>query len=342
MWYNQILPSSKLLKRNLNFIGREEYLNQIEKAFIEEKKQLIILSSFSGTGKSSIANEIGHRFNERFLNHFVYWMRSDDNNFDEEFRQFAFDLKLITEDEKLKKPTGYIMKKIELKLKSNHLNEQFLFILDNCDSIEKTKEYFDFIIQDSAFKNVKFLITTTIGSPFNELESIMGYIREFSQNVIIQPFDREESVNFVKWNLKEEIKNETELDEFISLLDIQSGRPETLNKIIALFKLKLSTKNNNRSLKEELKLNKRQFNALENELFENLIMKEEKAWNVLKQCSFLDPDFSPISIYIDLFKMDEDEFFNAVEVLTKLSLVTTEVDDEVIEYGLKIHRLLQK
>ncbi len=42
MWYNQILPSSKLLKRNLNFIGREEYLNQIEKAFIEEKKQLII------------------------------------------------------------------------------------------------------------------------------------------------------------------------------------------------------------------------------------------------------------------------------------------------------------
>ncbi len=103
------------------------------------------MSSFSGTGKSSIANEIGHRLNERVFNQFVYLMRSDENNLDGEFREFAFNLKLITEDQKQKEPTEYIMKKIELKLKSfqiksNHLNEQFLFIFDNCDSIEKTKK----------------------------------------------------------------------------------------------------------------------------------------------------------------------------------------------------------
>ncbi len=290
------------------------------------------MSSFSGTGKSSIANEIGHRFNERF-NQFVYWMRSDENNLDQEFRQFAFDLKLITEDEKLKKPTSYIMKKIEFKLKPNQNNlcEQFLFILDNCDSIEKAKEYFDFIIQDSALKNVKFLITTTIGSPFDELESIMDYIRDFSLNIKIQPFNREESVNFVKSSLLEDIKNEAELDEFITSLDIQSERPVTLNKLIALVKLKISSIYNIRSLIKEFKLNRRQHDALNNEMFESLVLKEEKAWNVLKQCSFLDSDFSPISIYIDLFKMDEEEFFKGIEILIKLSLITREINGE--EYG---------
>ena len=48
-----------------------------------------------GTGKSSIANEIGHRLNDRSLNQFVYLMRSDDNNLEQEFRKFAFDLKAI-------------------------------------------------------------------------------------------------------------------------------------------------------------------------------------------------------------------------------------------------------
>jgi len=68
-------------------VGRKEYLDQIDKALTKEKKQIIILSSFSGTGKSSIANEIGHRFNERFFNQFVYWMRSDENNLDEELKK---------------------------------------------------------------------------------------------------------------------------------------------------------------------------------------------------------------------------------------------------------------
>jgi len=66
------------------------------------------LSSISGTGKSSIANEIGHRFNERSLSQFVYWMKSDEDNLDEQFRKFAFDLKLINNDEKLRESTDFI------------------------------------------------------------------------------------------------------------------------------------------------------------------------------------------------------------------------------------------
>jgi hypothetical protein len=37
-----------------------------------------------------------------------------------------------------------------------------------------------------------------------------------------------------------------------------------------------------------------------------------------------------------------NKYFNGKEVLSKLSLVTTEEDDEGIEYGLRIHRSFQK
>jgi hypothetical protein len=37
-----------------------------------------------------------------------------------------------------------------------------------------------------------------------------------------------------------------------------------------------------------------------------------------------------------------NKYFNGKEVLSKLSLVTTEKDDEGIEYGLRIHRSFQK
>ena len=96
------MPRCKLLNRLGKFIGRKEYIEQIESAFTKENKQVIVLSSMPGNGKSSIANKIGHRFNEKSLNQFVYWMRSDEDNLDEEFRQFALDLEVITVDEKSK------------------------------------------------------------------------------------------------------------------------------------------------------------------------------------------------------------------------------------------------
>ena len=343
MWFNRILPPSKLLNRNQNFIGRKEYLDQIDTAFTKENKRLVILSSFQGTGKSSIANEIGHRFNERSLNQFVYWMRSDEDNLNEKFRQFAFDLEVITEDEKLQKPIGYIITKVGLSFRSrlkDNSREEFLFIFDNCNEIEKTKEYFGLMIQDSALTNVNFLVTTIVGTSFEKLESIMNYIRECSENIIIEPFKKEESVCFIKSKLNNTIIEENELNALISSLDIQDERPVTLVKIIALVKVKLKSTNDLRGLIEEFKLNKRQTEALD-ELFENLIEKEEKSWEILKQISFLDADLSPFSIYTDLFKVQEKEFYDAIDVLTKLSLITTEEDDEGMEYGFRIHQTLQ-
>ena len=148
LFYNQILPPSRLLNRKQNFIGREEYLEQIETSFNKENKQIVILSSFPGAGKSSIANEMGHRLNDNSLNQLVYWMRSDDNNLEYEFRQFAFNLKAITEDDKVKMTIEDVINQIGFRLRLNHMSENFLFILDNCDSIVNTKKFLDIILND--------------------------------------------------------------------------------------------------------------------------------------------------------------------------------------------------
>ena len=296
------------------------------------------MSSISGTGKSSIANEIGHRFNERSLSQFVYWMKSDEDNLDEQFRKFAFDLKLIN-DEKLRESTEYVMNKIGLKLKSDHLSEQFLFILHNCDSIEKTNKYFDFIIQDSALTNIKFLITTEISSPLDQLDS---RIKKNSLNIIIYPFKKEESSSFIRCNLKNLITDSNQLNEVIKLFEISDERPVILNNIIAFVKSKVKSTSDLNLFIEDLKHNPRKLDSLENELFENLIEKEEKAWRVLKHSSFLDPDFIPDSIYTNLFKIETDEFYDAKDVLIKTLLVKEEKDDEGMEFGIRIHRTLQK
>ena len=201
MYYNQILPPSKLLNRDSNFIGRKEYLEKIESAFTKENKQVVILSSFSGTGKSSIANEICHRFNDSSLNQLVYWMKADEFNLDDKFRQFAFDLKVITENEKIKMQTKFIIDRISSKLKSDHMDKRFLFILDDCDSTENTKDYLNLIMKDSTLKNIKFFITTIVGSPIDEFDSdTRGKIRNLTETVLIESFKENETIEFIKTN----------------------------------------------------------------------------------------------------------------------------------------------
>ena len=342
MKFNQILPQSKLLNRNQSFIGRKEYLKQIESSFSKEnKKQIVILSSFAGTGKSSIANVIGHRFNEKFRNQFVYWMRSDEkNNLDAEIREFALDLKVITSDEKLKKPTNYVVEKIASKILRNHLNEEFLFILDNCDTIENSKEFLNLIADNTALTNVKFIITTRNGSP---LENINESLEAITKHVVIEPFDKSESIEFIKLNLNNLASNETEINELLNLfVSDNEYRPIVLNKFIAFIKLRIESSGTNAlgSLIEEMKSNKIQIDTIDNNLYENIIKKKQKAWEFLKYCSFLDPEFSPINLYTDLFDFNFDDMTEIVDVLNYLSIITIEDKDD--EYGIRIHRTLHK
>ena len=223
------------------------------------------------------------------------------------------------------------------------MNEQFLFILDNCDSIKDTTDYLNLIIQDSALINVKFLITTRIGSPLNELDSnTMGYIRNCSLNIEIEAFNENESIEFIKYFLKDETTSEEELNEFLSIdcPKKEKFRPIIFNKLIALAKLKIDSNCFSNWIEENKNNHLKQNEALYDELFVNLIEKD-KSWKVIKQCSVLDSDFSPISIYTGLLDFDENELEEARKSLIRLSLITIEEDDEGMEYGIKMHRTLQ-
>ena len=90
------MPASILPKRILNFVGREEYLKNIETIYLEENKNTVCLSSIAGTGKTTITNEFGYQFKSKQSSNssFVYWVKSDNNNADNEFKQFALDLEI--------------------------------------------------------------------------------------------------------------------------------------------------------------------------------------------------------------------------------------------------------
>ncbi len=78
--FNFKLLTSELPTRTINFIGREIILKQIEKNFFELNKQIVVVSSFSGTGKTTVANEFGYQFLEKNPDSYAYWMKSDENN----------------------------------------------------------------------------------------------------------------------------------------------------------------------------------------------------------------------------------------------------------------------
>lgn len=135
-------------------------------------------------------------------------------------------------------------------------------------------------MQDRDLKNIKFLITTRTGSPFDEFDSdTQGQIRNCTHTIEIEPFEENESIQFIRSHLKDVVSNETELNDLVGIFDLDQEnkqRPVILEKLTALLKLKLDSANDFKAFVEELKSNKLHLDALDDELFQNLTEKEEK------------------------------------------------------------------
>ena len=80
------IPSSDLpRKETRNFSGRVDILEQIRNAFNKDKKQIVILKSISGTGKSEIALKYGWEL----ILYNVFWFKADDlDSIDTEYKNF--------------------------------------------------------------------------------------------------------------------------------------------------------------------------------------------------------------------------------------------------------------
>ncbi len=244
-----MLPASNLPIRTKNFIGRENYLEMIDSAFNKETKQIVVLNSFSGTGKTSIANEYSYRFKSTG---FVYWIKPEIG----EMNLFASDLGIQLSNEEKQQKSKIIDKiksNIEGIFKDNADKFNFLFIFDNFDDNDDENDI-NYIIKLSDITNSKILITTkdkNIKDKFRQ-ENLL----ECSQFIELEPFDDSESVKFIKQNLNEIIKNEIEVNNLIEFFEIKSQkrRPIALNKMITLIKLKLEKNHSLDTVINDLKL----------------------------------------------------------------------------------------
>ena len=147
------MPASNFPNLNKNFIGREEYLKEMNSIFFSNNdrnnKKTVVLSSFEGYGKSSIALKYAQEFK---LNGFVYWIKSNKNNSDLELLSLASDIGIYFQNSKEKQNSDFVITTITNKLKN--LNKRILFIFDNYDdessnTMKYIPYYYILIIQKS-------------------------------------------------------------------------------------------------------------------------------------------------------------------------------------------------
>lgn len=308
-------------------MGREDTLDKIDKSFSHNK--VFILSSCAGMGKSTIANEFGYRFKAKNSKNYVFWMKSDEKNIESEFKNFAFNLDILI-DHQTNQET--LVKQISHKLNSLE-DEKILLIFDNCDNYQNIACYlYNFP------ENVFILVTTRDGTLFESIQQIADHF-------IVEPFEENESLDFIKKNLGNRLKTDQDLLRLFSLVSLnfenKKIRPYLLNNMIAFIKLKIGLiKDAGRFIEkafQDIKI--KMFNE-QDQLFNELINSNKPTWSLLTFSSFLDPDFVPIKIFTQLLQIDEDQLDMSIQFLTRLSILKVEEIEN--ETGLRMHRSLQQ
>jgi len=243
------MPASNLPKKILHFVGREDYLNLIESVYLKEKnKKIVVLSSFAGTGKTTLANEFGYQYRDKqpAKCSIVYWIKSDNNNADNEFKELALDLQIKLNEKQMNDPK-YIAKQIKNKIYLIDYN--ILFIFDNCDAFNQIDEYITML---SDLKNTKILITTRDSTLIENLPA------DTSEHIILEPFELDQSIEYLSRNLKDKVNNKTKLKQLLDLFDLSSEkiRPHVLNLLIAFVKLKVNPFRSFESMIDEINNNR--------------------------------------------------------------------------------------
>jgi len=321
------LPSSVLPMRNQNFIEKDQILERLSNTFFNQNKQIIVINSFSGTGKTTIAIEYGYKFIENNNHHhYAYMIKSDGLKLELEFESLAKKFKFKKDE------TSFIKNLKDILV---DLDEKILFIFDNCEHYLNIER---FIIMFSTLKNVYILITTRDAKLIDNLN------QQTAQQFDIEPFNQKETFQFLRNSLGSKLRDTNDLNEIATVFGFLNKpmRPILLDKITAFIKLKIGDTIKLKLFLNDLKTSQ-EFKTILNQnnykLFEVLIKKEEKAWQVLKYISLLDPDFIPMNFFKDILNCDQYDFDKSVRSLRELSLIKIEqTNNDYDDDGLKIHR----
>ena len=117
------------------FVGREGYLNKINELF--ETKQIVAISAFGGTGKSTLALEYCHTLVEKDPNSIkIRWLNAATSfQLQEDLENLAEKLNLEIENRKI----DFIIRSIYTKLNEIQLN--ILLVFDNVETFDDIKDF---------------------------------------------------------------------------------------------------------------------------------------------------------------------------------------------------------
>ena len=316
---------------HLPFESLKDYVEPVETFKIIDNilniDQKAIVSAFAGSGKTSCALEYGYK--EKRQGKIVRWFDSSSKEkLDLNYKVFAemLGIDVISLDQSM--IINLVNNKIE------HCSKEILFIFDNVEKETKASKepgYLKDYLTNLPSK-VRVLITTRDTKLFPAAKKI---------TVKLQPFSRDEAVQYVKAKLKKKITL-AQAEELISELNIL---PLKLNNAVAYLKentaLKASLTND--ELKEFIKIYRETDSATNLLLRSVSVMDNIKVWQLLQYAAYLDPDFINIEIMKKLVEKDENILAGYIEELRRSSLITKVSGIDKSNFiGLKIHRLTQE
>ncbi len=168
LYINEVAPAKRYLKHiniipiePLYFIGRDELLEQIKRAFFDEQKRVLMLYGNGGVGKTAIASKYYHKYSDLYSH--LIWIMAQSEGIDSALLSLASNLKIDLSNFSNKK------EQIEAVLKEiNSLTKPILMVVDNADEYEDLVNNHIYLLK---MPNIHILITSRV-SNFNEFEKI--------------------------------------------------------------------------------------------------------------------------------------------------------------------------
>lgn len=291
-----------------HFIGRKTELQQIEQFLNQDN--IVIITGQGGIGKSSCAIEYGKVLKR---NQIVRYLNAESTTkIDQQYRDLAQELNIKVE----KQPKNVIRQLVNNKL--NTLSTEILFIFDNIDQYDDTKEY---LINLPA--NIKAIITTR-----------QPMLIANKPHIALAEFSNEEAVQYLKSSLQNRNFNK----EFIHKLVKNIGNLPYDIKCMAAYLLD-NPSVDNKLVTDEIG------NKIKNKLFHEFIASDDptkqQAWKILQYAANLDPDFISTNIIKELFPQNVELSSKALKKLESLSLISI-INAQGDQAGFKVHRNLQQ
>ena len=307
-WSPYIYPPD----RNPHFIGREDYLENIDKAIPEGTKVILLLYGLIGIGKTEIAKEYAYRNRDRYTHIFWLNMRTPTQR-ESDLREICKRLNLP-----LNIPSNFIHDKNSffewLAIHNDKPGNKYLFIFDECEGPEEeaTSLVIEFL---SHIGNHTVLITAN--STVNSLETEQIKIERME----VKPMQEAEAIKLLlDFTKKDAFRENREIaskiaeklgyiPEALEAASIYINENENFSTYIYDYQNSLTAltqKYNTQVPKELLKKNGQQPVIFSWWLYFEKI-KQSKAATILTYCVMLDPTAIPIELlkYIPGLAADE-------------------------------------